>query len=130
VSGDAALTATLMLVATSRVISVQYMIWLIGMAACALAFPRTSQRPVALGLLAAAGLTQVEYPYLFHDFRAYGTAVVAARDALLLALTLLAFVRLWRSTRQPATWPSRESRRRSRSLTVRGLDERSLRLRC
>ena len=105
VSGDAALTATLMLVATSRVISVQYMIWLIGMAACALAFPRTSQRPVALGLLAAAGLTQVEYPYLFHDFRAYGaaagTAVVAARDALLLALTLLAFVRLWRSTRRP-----------------------------
>jgi hypothetical protein len=105
VSGDAALTATLMLVTTSRVISVQYMIWLIGMAACALAFPRTSQRPVALGLLAAAGLTQVEYPYLFHDFRAYGaaagTAVVAARDALLLALTLLAFVRLWRSTRQP-----------------------------
>ena len=94
-----------MLVTTSRVISVQYMIWLIGMAACALAFPRTSQRPVALGLLAAAGLTQVEYPFLFHDFRAYGaaagTAVVAARDALLLALTLLAFVRLWRSTRQP-----------------------------
>jgi hypothetical protein len=27
--------------------------------------------------------------------------VVAARDALLLALTLLAFVRLWRSTGQP-----------------------------
>jgi len=93
------------MVTTSRVISVQYMIWLIGMAGCALAFPRTSQRPVALGLLAVAGLTQVEYPFLFHDFRAYGaaagTAVVAARDALLLALTVLAFVRLWRSTRRP-----------------------------
>ena len=105
VVGDAALTATLLMVTTSRVISVQYMIWLIGMAGCALAFPRTSQRPVALGLLAVAGLTQVEYPFLFHDFRAYGaaagTAVVAARDALLLALTVLAFVRLWRSTRRP-----------------------------
>jgi len=105
VLGDAALTATLLMVTTSRVISVQYMIWLIGMAGCALAFPRTSQRPVALGLLAVAGLTQVEYPFLFHDFRAYGaaagTAVVAARDALLLALTVLAFVRLWRSTRRP-----------------------------
>jgi Glycosyltransferase family 87 len=103
--GDAALTATLLLVATSRVISVQYMIWLIGMAGCALAFPRTSQRPVALGLLAVAGLTQVEYPFLFHDFRAYGaaagTVVVAVRDALLLALAVLAFVRLWRSTRRP-----------------------------
>jgi hypothetical protein len=81
------------------------MIWLIGMAGCALAFPRSSQRQVGLGLLAVAGLTQVEYPYLFHDFRAYGaaagTAVVAARDTLLLALAVLAFVRLWRSTRRP-----------------------------
>ena len=38
-------------------------------------------------------------------FRAYGavagTVVVAVRDALLLALTVLAFVRLWRSTRRP-----------------------------
>jgi len=105
VVGDAALTATLLMVTTSRVISVQYMIWLIGMAGCALAFPRSSQRQVGLGLLAVAGLTQVEYPYLFHDFRAYGaaagTAVVAARDTLLLALAVLAFVRLWRSTRRP-----------------------------
>ena len=106
VLGDAALTATLLMVTTSRVISVQYMIWLIGMAGCALAFPRSSQRPVGLGLLAVAGLTQVEYPFLFHDFRAYGatagTVVVAVRDALLLALAVLAFVRLWRSTRRPA----------------------------
>lgn len=104
VTGDAALTATLLMVATSRVISVQYMIWLIGMAGCALAFRRTSQRPVAVGLLVAALLTQVEYPYLFHNFRAYGaaagTAVVAARDVLLLALAVTAIVRLWRSTRR------------------------------
>ncbi len=103
--GDAALTATLLMVTTSRVISVQYMIWLMGMAACALVFPRTSQRPVAVGLLAAAGLTQVEYPFLFQDFRvdgaAAGTAVVALRDALLLAFTVLAVVRLWRSDRRP-----------------------------
>lgn len=104
VAGDAALTATLLMVTTSRVISVQYMIWLIGMAGCALTFPRSSQRPAGLGLLAVAGLTQVEYPFLFHDFRAYGaaagTVVVAVRDALLLALAVLAFVRLWRSTRR------------------------------
>jgi hypothetical protein len=94
------------MVTTSKVISVQYMIWLIGITGCALAFPRTSQRPVGLGLLAVAGLTQVEYPFLFHDFRGYGaaagTVVVAVRDALLLALAVLAFVRLWRSTRRPA----------------------------
>ncbi len=120
--GDAALTATLLMVTTSRVISVQYMIWLIGMAGCALAFPRTSQRRVALGLLAVAGLTQVEYPYLFHDFRAYGaaagTVVVAVRDALLLGLAVLAFVRLWRSTRrladrtEPGVMPSEQELQR------------------
>jgi Glycosyltransferase family 87 len=104
-AGDTALAATLLIVTTSKVISVQYMIWLIGMAACALAYPRTSQRPVAVGLLFVAGLTQVEYPFLFDDFRIYGaaagTAVVALRDAMLLAFTVLAIVRLWRSARRP-----------------------------
>lgn len=104
-AGDAALTATLLMVTTSKVISVQYMIWLIGMAACALAYRRTSQRPVGIGLLLVAGLTQVEYPFLFDDFRihgaAAGTAVVALRDAMLLAFAVLAFVRLWRSGRRP-----------------------------
>ncbi|HUK70137.1 MAG TPA: glycosyltransferase family 87 protein [Streptosporangiaceae bacterium] len=103
VVGDAALVATLLVVTTSRVLSVQYMIWLIGIAACALAFPRTSQRPVALLLMIAVGLTQAEYPFLFNDANllSFGTeaiVVVAVRDAVLLTATCLAFVRLWRST--------------------------------
>jgi hypothetical protein len=122
VAGDAALVATLLMVTTSRVISVQYVIWLIGMAACALAFPRTSQRPVALLLLIVAALTQVEYPFLFHDFRAHGaaagTAVVALRGALLLAVTLLAFARLWRSTR-PAS-PVMRGPRAANAVTQAG----------
>jgi hypothetical protein len=105
VAGDAALVAVLLMVTTSRVISVQYMLWLIAMAACALAFPRTSQRPVALLLMIAVALTQVEYPFLFYsNFRFFGIVgivVTALRDAVLLAATLLGFVRLWRSTRGP-----------------------------
>ena len=103
VVGDAALVATLLMVTTSRVISVQYMVWLIGMAACALAFPRTSQRPVALPMMIIVGLTQLEYPFLFSNLLAFGAAgieVVAVRDALLLTMACLGFVRLWRSTRR------------------------------
>ncbi len=101
VVGDAALVATLLMVTTSRAISVQYMVWLIGMAACALAFPRTSQRPVALLLMIIVGLTQLEYPFLFSNLRAFGAAgieVVAVRDVLLLTMACLGFARLWRST--------------------------------
>ena len=103
VVGDAALVATLLMVTTSRVISPQYMVWLIGMAACALAFPRTSQRPVALLLMITVGLTQLEYPFLFSNLRAFGAAgieVVAVRDVLLLTMACLGVVRLWRSTRR------------------------------
>ena len=102
--GDAALVAALLLVTTSRVISDQYMIWLIGMAACALAFPRTSQRPVALLLLITAGLTQLELRFLLKDvgdagaLGDIGVAILVLRDALLLAVAYLGFARLWRST--------------------------------
>ena len=105
--GDAALVATLLLVTTSRVISVQYMIWLIGMAACALVFPRTSQRPVALLLMIAAGLTLLEWMLLLKIVGGAGIvgiggiAVLALRDVLLLAAAVLGAARLWRSTCRP-----------------------------
>lgn len=105
--GDAALAATLLLVTTSRVISVQYMIWLIGIAACALVFPRTSQRPVALLLMIAAGLTLLEWMLLLKIVGGAGIAgvggiaVLVLRDAVLLAAAVLGAARLWRSTCKP-----------------------------
>jgi hypothetical protein len=53
---DAALAAVLLFTATSRVISPQYLIWLIGLAAVCLTVRRTTQRPVAALLLLAATL--------------------------------------------------------------------------
>ncbi|MBC3842825.1 DUF2029 domain-containing protein [Streptacidiphilus sp. 4-A2] len=49
-TADAALTAMLVFVTTSRVISPQYFIWLLGLAAVCLVFRDTSQRRAALAL--------------------------------------------------------------------------------
>jgi hypothetical protein len=98
---DAALTATLMLVVTSRVISPQYMIWLVGLAACCVASTRTSQGLPAVLVLIAIPLTFLEYRILWFSLVAgHGvpTAVLTLRNVLLVAATVIAARNLWRST--------------------------------
>jgi hypothetical protein len=103
---DAALVALLLFVITSRVISPQYMVWLVGLgAACALNFgPRgdsVMRLPVVL-VLAATGLSAVEFPYWFDDLiRADRGAVLllTVRNLLLVSAALIGAARLWRSTR-------------------------------
>nr|WP_225801603.1 glycosyltransferase 87 family protein [Streptomyces sp. NK15101] len=98
---DAALTAVLLFTATSRVISPQYMIWLIGLAAVCLTSRDTVMRPVALLLLPAAALSSLAYPVLYADVvdgTTTGLAVMVLRNGLLLAAALLAARRLWTST--------------------------------
>ncbi|MEE1785158.1 glycosyltransferase family 87 protein [Streptomyces sp. SP17BM10] len=99
---DAALTALLIFTVTSRVISPQYLVWLIGVAAVCLTVRGSSQRPVALLILLAAPLTLVEFPLMFTQVLAsdpLAITVLSARNLLLLAATVLSCVRLWRSTR-------------------------------
>ncbi|MFI6469544.1 glycosyltransferase 87 family protein [Streptomyces sp. NPDC050516] len=98
---DAALCAVLLFTVTSRVISPQYLIWLLGLAAACLTSRRTSQRPVAQLLLPAAALSALAFPCLYDEVMAgtaLGTGVMSARNALLLAATLLSCRRLWTST--------------------------------
>ncbi|QGZ52914.1 DUF2029 domain-containing protein [Streptomyces sp. QHH-9511] len=98
---DAALAAVLLLTVTSRVISPQYMIWLLGLAAVCLTSRRTVMRPVALLLLPAAALSSLAYPVLYDDVLAGtlpGLGVMAVRNALLVAAALLAARRLWTSS--------------------------------
>ncbi|WP_432094313.1 glycosyltransferase 87 family protein [Streptomyces sp. bgisy100] len=111
---DAALAAVLLFTATSRVISPQYLIWLIGLAAVCLTVGRTTQRPVAVLLLLVAALTTVDYPLFFGavlNSSWQGVAVLGLRNLLLLAAALLSCVRLWRATvprrrsARPATVP-------------------------
>ncbi len=98
---DAALFATLLGMITSRVLSPQYMLWALGLAAVCLTSPRTSQRPVAWLLLLATALTQLEFPILWggvvHNGPA-GMAALTARNVLLVGATVWSGVRLWKAT--------------------------------
>ncbi|WP_262061176.1 glycosyltransferase family 87 protein [Streptomyces sp. STR69] len=104
---DAALSAVLLFTVTSRVISPQYMIWLLGLAAVCLTSRHTAQRPVAALIVAATVISAVEFPGLYGDvIRSTwtGCALMVARNGLLGAAAVLSFVRLWRSSRPvPAT---------------------------
>ncbi|GAA2130479.1 glycosyltransferase family 87 protein [Kitasatospora kazusensis] len=98
---DAALAAMLVFVTTSRVISPQYFIWLIGVGAVCLTYRATTQRAVVAMLIGAVALTTVEFPLFFQQILAGHTGftlLLAARNLLLLAATVLSCVRLWRAT--------------------------------
>ncbi|MFF2572865.1 glycosyltransferase 87 family protein [Streptomyces sp. NPDC058084] len=102
---DAAFAAVLLFTVTSRVISPQYMVWLLGLAAVCLTSRSTVMRPVALLLLPAAALSALAYPVLYEDVVTGtwpGLAVMVLRNALLLAAAALAARRLWTSTVGPA----------------------------
>ncbi|MFI1967777.1 hypothetical protein BLA24_00985 [Streptomyces cinnamoneus] len=98
---DAAFAAVLLFTTTSRVISPQYMIWLIGLAAVCVTMRTPRQGlPVVLVLLATP-LTQLEFPIWFSHVVAsdkLGVATLTLRNGLLVAATVLACARLWRET--------------------------------
>ncbi|MBO1419036.1 DUF2029 domain-containing protein [Streptomyces sp. FH025] len=105
---DAALCALLIFVVTSRVISPQYLVWLIGVAAVCLTVRNSSQRPVALLILIACPLTLLEFPTLFTQVLAsdpWAITVLSLRNLLLVAAAVLSCVRLWRSTRAAEPLP-------------------------
>lgn len=110
---DAAFVAVLMFTATSRVISPQYLVWLVGTAAVCLCFRGSRMRlPVGL-VLAAAFVTVLEFPVWFQHVvmsDALGVTLLVLRNGLLLAAALLAAVRLWRSTVPREPVPPRPAR--------------------
>ncbi|MFF4211180.1 glycosyltransferase 87 family protein [Streptomyces sp. NPDC001796] len=97
---DAALTAVLLFTVTSRVISPQYMIWLVGLAAVCLTTRHTTQRPVAWLILAATAISAVVYPAFYGQVIGStwpGCLLMLARNGLLTTAAVMSFVRLWRS---------------------------------
>jgi hypothetical protein len=90
---DAPLAATLLFLLASQVLSPQYMLWAIGLAAACLATGRTAQRPATMAVLGAAGLTQLNFPFGWGSLvsgSAVLTAVLVARNVLLVVATVLA----------------------------------------
>ncbi|MDQ0990426.1 glycosyltransferase 87 family protein [Streptomyces sp. V3I7] len=101
---DAAFTAVLMFTVTSRVISPQYLVWLIGVAAVCLGYRAGRMALPTWLLLAAALVTTVEFPLCFGNVVAsdrYGVGLLVLRNGLLLAAALLAARRLWRDSVMP-----------------------------
>ncbi|MCT9107804.1 glycosyltransferase 87 family protein [Streptomyces mirabilis] len=97
---DAALAAVLMFTVTSRVISPQYMVWLLGLAAVCLTSRHTTQRPVAALVVAATAVSSVAYPALYGeviDSTWTGCLLMLIRNGLLTAAAVLSFIRLWHS---------------------------------
>ncbi|WP_367322713.1 glycosyltransferase 87 family protein [Streptomyces sp. HUAS ZL42] len=97
---DAALGAVLLFTVTSRVISPQYMIWLLGLAAVCLTSRHTTQRAVAALIVAATAVSAVAYPVMYDEVMACtwtGCALMLVRNGLLAAAAVLSFIRLWRS---------------------------------
>ncbi|MER6095423.1 glycosyltransferase family 87 protein [Streptomyces sp. NPDC001728] len=98
---DAAFVAVLLFTTTSRVLSPQYMLWLVGLAAVCLAYRSSRmQRPVHL-IVWATAVTQFEFPVWFsHVTRSdpLGIALLFTRNGLLIAATLIACRILWRQT--------------------------------
>ncbi|MFI7504102.1 glycosyltransferase family 87 protein [Streptomyces sp. NPDC049687] len=98
---DAALSAVLLFTVTSRVISPQYMIWLVGLAAVCLTSRHTTQRPVATLILASTALSAVIFPVKYGEVIECswtGTGLMVLRNGMLLLAAALSFARLWRTS--------------------------------
>ncbi|MGW8987049.1 glycosyltransferase 87 family protein [Streptomyces parvus] len=98
---EAAFTAVLLFTVTSRVISPQYVVWLVGLAAVCLVFRGTAMTLPAVLVLVAAGVTLLEFPIGFAHVvasDAWGVTLLVVRNGLLVAASLVAARRLWRST--------------------------------
>ncbi|MBC3839506.1 hypothetical protein GXW82_02650 [Streptacidiphilus sp. 4-A2] len=101
-TADAAYTSMLVFVTTSRVISPQYFIWLLGLAATCLVFSTTSQRVPALAMLPLTVITTLDYPVSFGQIlngEPAAVMVVVVRNLGLLWVTVHSARCLWRSTR-------------------------------
>lgn len=110
VVADATFVATLLMIVTSRVISPQYMIWVLAVAGFCLLYKDTTQRRSALLVLIALPLTQYEFPFGFQSLiRAHLFAVLAVvvRDLLLVSATYIGYRDLWVSTVEGTFLPRR-----------------------
>jgi hypothetical protein len=107
---DTAFAVLLVLVVTSRVLSPQYLIWLLGLACVVL----TENGPMRRGTVMARPaclvifcvlITQVEFPLLFGEVitaQFWGTMVVAVRNLILVIACVQALRALWQAgAREP-----------------------------
>ena len=104
-AADAPLAATLLVLVVSPVLSPQYILWALGLAAACLTARQTTQRPAAIAILAAALLTVIIFPGGWQSLLQGSpamTAVLAARNALLATAAAASCARVLRAVRSGA----------------------------
>ncbi|MCT9077812.1 glycosyltransferase family 87 protein [Streptomyces fulvoviolaceus] len=120
---DAAFVAVLMFTTTSRVISPQYMVWLVGMAAVCVCFRASRMGLPAVLVLVACFVTVLEFPIWFGDVvgsTPLGITLLFVRNGLLVLATVLAARRLWLATVPkpvPAPVPDQAARAKEASAS-------------
>jgi hypothetical protein len=101
---DVALVAVLIAIVTSRVLSPQYLVWVVALIALCLTSPNSALTGPCWLLLATISLTQIEFPLLFPRLVHGGRGApwfVTGRNLMLVAATLWA-ARSLRRTADPA----------------------------
>jgi hypothetical protein len=107
---DTAFTVVLVLVVTSRVLSPQYLIWLLGLAAVVLTENGPLRRSTVLArpawlVVCCVLITQFEFPLLFGEVMGgqfWGTSLVALRNLVLVCACVQALRALWQAgAREP-----------------------------
>jgi uncharacterized membrane protein len=91
--GDVALALILIAVASSRVFSPQYDIWIVGLGAACIADPRTRLRKVVIALIVMSAVTSVIFPWAYGSLMEtthYAVALQVIRIVLLMACTVIA----------------------------------------
>ncbi|WP_051840584.1 glycosyltransferase 87 family protein [Streptomyces sp. NRRL F-5126] len=98
---DAAFVAVLVFTTTSRVISPQYMLWLVGLAAVCMVVRESAMAVPAVFVLLATAVTLMEFPLGFGHVVAsdtLGVTLLVLRNALLVAATVMGCRLLWTQT--------------------------------
>lgn len=91
--GDIALALILIAVASSRVFSPQYDIWIVGLGAACLADPRTRLRKVVIALIVMSAVTSIIFPWAYGslmDTAPYAVVLQVIRIVLLVGCTVIA----------------------------------------
>ncbi|MFF7139927.1 MULTISPECIES: glycosyltransferase family 87 protein [Streptomyces] len=98
---DTAFVAVLLFTVTSRVISPQYLVWLVGLAAVCLCFRDSRMTLPGHLVLGACLATVLEFPVFFANVVAsdgLGITLLLVRNGLLVLATVTAALQLWRGT--------------------------------
>lgn len=93
---DIALTAVLVSILTSRVLSPQYMVWVFGLLAVSAFRPQQNFRKILILISISAVLGQLIYPYWYESFIG-GDRLVVAAHAIRIITLIWATVIMWRN---------------------------------